>query len=151
MCVARVRGSVTACVTRATPSVPTCAAEPTLQARSTCCGFAVIVGTGASRRLSRGRWGDVGGRSARYGPSRADSPSRCRQWLASEECVSACVRPGCGSAPTNHRISHKLNQHPQTRVLRCGELYSECHRLGLLLLLLLSSSFFLKISFSLKS
>lgn len=62
----------------------------------------------------------------------ADSLNQCRQWLASEECASACVtQPTSAQLPPNHRISHKLNQRSQTRVLRCGKLQLERHRVCL--------------------
>ena len=43
-------------------------------------------------------------------------------WLRESACLRACDSASA-QLPPNHRISHKLNQHPQTRVLRCGELY----------------------------
>lgn len=119
------------------------AAVPPRKARSTCCGYSVIQGVAASRWLPGRRGGDAGGGSARCCPGlglthgvHVDSG-----WLRRSACLRACDSAAV-PLPPNHRISRKLNQHPQTRVLRCGELYPECHRLGL---------FFFKISFSLKS
>lgn len=88
----RVRGSVMrACVTRAARSVSICAAEPPRKARSTCCGYAVIVGISASGRLTGGAEATLEEDRLATAQVGADSPSRCRQRLASEECVPACV------------------------------------------------------------
>lgn len=48
-----------ACVTRAARSVSICTAEPSLKARSTCCGYAALVGVRASEQLTGGRWATV--------------------------------------------------------------------------------------------
>lgn len=84
------------------------------------------------RQLTGWRWGDDRGRSARYCPS-LGLTHRVHVdggWLRKSACLRACDSAAVQLLP-NHRISHKLNQHPQTRVLRCGELYPEYHQLGL--------------------
>lgn len=68
-------------------------------------------------------------------PAGADSPSPAGETVA-------------GSAVPNHGISHKLNQHPQTRVLRCGELFPGCHQRGLFFFFFVRSAFLGKAEFS---
>lgn len=125
-----VRGSVCVGNSSGPPSVPICAAAPPPpEARSTCCGYTVVVGTagpGSSRPALGRPWRKI---RSRPPPAGADSPSPADSgWLPSpclRACDSAAVR-----LPPNHGVSHKLNQHPHPEFSDVESCFPVCHQRG---------------------